>query len=182
MNITSALLACLSPEEIGISMAVGQYAAAFAIVATVILLIVNWRRRDFRWLPVYGALLLIHPAWTMSVYLGDCGYAKRFMSVAVSLVFAVVLLCQIFRPQLRIRWFLLILSGICWIAYGASQLYWHIVDYTSLIGFLARIFSSTVIEAFLFASPILFKAAIVVSVVCALLYGFSWSRRPPCAV
>lgn len=177
-----ALLACLSPEEIGISMSIGHYAAAFAMVATVTLLILNWRRRDFRWLPVYGALLIVHPAWTMSVYMGDCGYAKRFMSIAVSVVFAAVLLCQIFRPQLRIRWFLLILSGVCWIGYGASQLYWQIVDYTPLISFLAGVFSSAVIEAFLFASPILFKAAIVVSIVCAFLYGLSWSRRPPHAV
>jgi hypothetical protein len=182
MNILPALLACLSPEEIGISMAIGHYAAAFAIVATFTLLILNRRRRDFRWLSVYGALLLVHPAWTMSVYMGDCGYAKRFMSIAISVVFAAVLLCQVFRPQLRIRWFLLILSGVCWIAYGTSQLYWQIVDYTSLIGLLARIFSSTVIEALLFASPTLFKAAIVVSIVCALLYGFSWSRLPPRAV
>jgi glucan phosphoethanolaminetransferase (alkaline phosphatase superfamily) len=178
----STLLACLSPEEIGISMAIGRYAAAFAILASLTLLLVNWRRRDFRWLPVYGALLLVHPAWSMSVYTGDCGYAERFMSVAVSVVFAAVLLCQVFRRQLRIRWFLLVLSGVCWIAFGAAQLYWQIVDYTFLIGFLARVFSSSVIEAFLFASPTLFKGAIVVTVVCALLYGFSWSRRPPRAV
>lgn len=182
MRILRALLACLSPEEIGTSMAIGHYAAAFAIVATLLLLILNWRRGDFRWLPIYGVLLLLHPAWTMSVYMGDCGYARRFMSVSVSVVFAAVLLSQIFRPCLRIRWFLLILSAVCWIAVGAAQLYWQIVDYTSPIGFLARVFSSAVIEAFLFASPILFKAAIVVSVVCALFYAFSWSRHPPRAV
>ena len=145
-------------------------------------LILNWRRGDFRWLPVYGVLLLLHPAWTMSVYMGDCGYAKRFMSVAVSVVFVALLLCQIFGPRLRIRWFFLILSAVCWIAFGVAQLYWQIVGYTPLIGFFARVFSSAAIEAFLFASPILFKAAIVVSVVCALLYAFSWNRRPPRAV
>src|SRR4051812_33745797 len=118
MSILPAPLACLSPEEIGTSMAIGHYAAAFAIVATLLFLIMNWRRGDFRWLPVYGSLLLLHPAWTMSVYLGDCGYAKRFMSVSVSVVFAAVLLCQIFRPRLRMRRFFLSLSAVCWFAFG----------------------------------------------------------------
>ena len=173
------ILACLSPQEIGISIAFGYYAAVFAIVATVVSVILDWRRGDFRWLPICGALLILHPAWTMSEYMGDCGYAKRFMSAAISVVFAAVLLCQIFRRQLRIRRFFLALSAVCWLAFAAAQLYWQIVDYTSVIGFLSHVFSSAGIEAFLFASPVLFRAAIVVSVTCALLYAFSWSRRPP---
>lgn len=171
------LFACLSAEEIGLSLTIGHYAAGFAFVVTLTLLILNWRRRDFRWLLLCAALLVVHPAWTMSVYMGDCGYARRFFSVAISVVFAAMLLCQLFRPQLRIRWFLLILSGICWIAYGASQLYWQIVDYTRLLGFLSSIFSSVAIEAFLFASPILLNVAIVVSAVSALLYGLSYKRK-----
>jgi hypothetical protein len=182
MNVTPRLFACLSPEEIGVSETIGSYAAVFAVLITLTLLILNWRRYNFRWLPLYGALLLVHPAWWMSVYMGDCGYAKRFLSVAISVVFAAVLLCQLFRPQLRIRWFLLILSGLCWIAYGVSQLYWQIVDYTWLLGVLSSIFSPAAIEAFLFASSILFDVAVVGSFVTALLYGLSWSRSARHAV
>lgn len=174
MKIVLRVFACLSPEEIGISIRIAAYAAAFALVVASILVILNWRRRDFRWFPVYGVLLVVHPAWSMSVYDGDCGYAQRLFSVMISVVLASILLCQLWRSQMSVRFFLLILAVLCWIAFGASQLYRQMIDYTWLLDLLSRIVSPGAIESFVLASSTLFKVSIVITVVCALLYGIGW--------
>jgi hypothetical protein len=113
----SLRLACLSPEEIQISVTVGYLAAAFGIAATTVGIGLSLYRRDFTWLPFYALLLAFHPAWTISVYRGDCGDARRFLSGVASLVFVALLLVQTFRPQLSRQRFLLAISALAWLLY-----------------------------------------------------------------
>jgi hypothetical protein len=175
MNI-KLLLACLSPEEIGISLVFRNYAVVLAGIVSVVVMIYGWRHRDYRWITLCGILLLVHPAWTTNVYAGDCGYGSRFWAAAISVIFVAILGCQLCFQRLRLKWFVLTLSIVAWMAFGASQLYWRIVDYTSLIGLLSQIFSSTAVESFLFASPMFFRVAIVSSVVSGLLLMASSER------
>jgi hypothetical protein len=116
VNVTPYLI-CLSPEWIEISEQVGYYAAAFAIGVTLALIFLSLRQRNFAWLPLYGSLLLLHPAWTMTAVTGDCGFGKRFLSVAASLTMVAILICQIFWPHLSRRRFILSLCLIAWIAF-----------------------------------------------------------------
>ena len=117
-----SLLGCLSPDEIQISTWFGYYAAAFAIAVTLALLFLSWRQQNFKWLATAGVLLLLHPAWTISAFTGDCGYAKRLFAGAVSIVFIALLLCQGFRPETRIRSLLLVFCVASWAAYLVSWL------------------------------------------------------------
>src|ERR1700680_4888629 len=97
-----------------LSVYIGYYAAAFCAGVALTVLLLSSRQRSFASLPLYASLLLLHPAWTMDVFSGDCGYAKRFFSVAVSLVFVALLVLQFFWPQFS-RWrFLVILCVISW--------------------------------------------------------------------
>src|SRR5437763_16356020 len=89
----SFCLACLSPGTMHISTQTANYAAGFCIAITIALLFLNAPKRNFSWMPMYGLLLLLHPAWTMSVYRGDCGFEKRFYSGVVSLIFAAMIIC-----------------------------------------------------------------------------------------
>jgi hypothetical protein len=97
-----------------LSAQIGWYAAAFAmgIVFASVLLSVN--RGSFVWSLLCMVLLVLHPAWTMDVVSGDCGFAKRFMSGAVTLVLVALVMCQIFWPRFSRLRFLLILCGVCW--------------------------------------------------------------------
>ncbi len=110
-------LACLSPEEMRLSVTIGYMAAAFGIAASLVGLAVSLRRRDFEWLPFYAVLLALHPAWTISILRGDCGDARRFLSGAASLVFLALLLVQTFRPQFSRRRFLLGVCAFAWALY-----------------------------------------------------------------
>jgi hypothetical protein len=107
----SAFLACLSPAEMYRSHQLGNYAAAFAVGACLALVLLSWHQRSFSWLPLYGALLLIHPAWTMGESSGDCGFGKRNLSGAISFVFICLLVRQVFYPEFRMYRFLLLLSA-----------------------------------------------------------------------
>src|SRR5437879_5478974 len=111
------LIACLSPDEMWISTQVGYYAAAFCIGITIALIFLSVQQRSWAWAPVYGFLLLFHPAWTMGVTSGDCGVSKRFFSGAVCLVMVAVLTCETFWPHLSRRRLILVLCCICWLLY-----------------------------------------------------------------
>ena len=118
----SFIFACLSPETMYISTQIGYYSAAFCIAIAIALLFHNARHRDFSWMILYGPLLIVHPAWTIGVYSGDCGLSKRFFSVAVSAVFVGLLACLVFASQPSKRRFLFWLSAISWIVYVAARL------------------------------------------------------------
>ena len=110
-------LGCLSPEEMLLSAQIGSYAAAFAIGIVFASVLLSLNRGSFVWSLLCVVLLLIHPAWTMDVVSGDCGYAKRFLSGAISLVLVVLLICQIFLPRFSKLRLLLILCATCWAAW-----------------------------------------------------------------
>ena len=110
-------LACLSPEEIRVSVTVGYVAAAFGIAATIAGVGLSLWRRDFVWLPFYALLLAFHPAWTISVFRGDCGDARRFLSGIACLVFVALLFVQIFWPHLSRQRFLVAISAFAWLLY-----------------------------------------------------------------
>jgi hypothetical protein len=162
-------LACLSPEEMRLSFYIGYYAAAFCAGVTLALLLLSWRQRSFASLPLYASLLLLHPAWTMDVFSGDCGFAKRFFSVAVSVLLVALLVLQVFWPQFS-RWrFLLIVCAISWALY--------------LILFLSRVlqvplpfgkgFLGAAVEAFALSSAHILRVALAFSLVCLILWLFT---------
>ena len=119
------LLACLNREEMSRSWRIGYYAAAFGIGVTLALVLLSWRERSFRWLPVYAVLLLIHPAWSMGIG-GDCGFGKRNLSGAISLLFILLLVRQIFRPAFPLRRFLFFLAAGSLTVWLISAFYTHI--------------------------------------------------------
>lgn len=147
---------------------IGYYSAAFAVGITLFLLILNWHRRSFAWLPLYGLLLLVHPAWTMGVLSGDCGYAKRFFSGAASLVFVAILLCQVFWPRLTRRRFILVLCMICWVAY--LPLFFHFTFYLWLT--LGTGFLEKMVESIVLSSHTLLRVAIALTLVWFALWWF----------
>ena len=110
-------LACLSPEEMRLSVTIGHVAAGFGIAASLVGLALSVHRRDFAWLPFYALLLVLHPAWTISILRGDCGDARRFLSGAASLVFLALLLVQTFWPQFSRQRFLLAVCAFAWALY-----------------------------------------------------------------
>jgi hypothetical protein len=168
-------LGCLSPEEMRLSVQIGYYAAAFAVGVTLALVLLNWHRGSFAWLPIYGVLLVLHPAWTMGVLSGDCGYAKRFFSGAVSLLFVAVLICQIFWAHLSRGRFLLALCATCWAAYCALWCFRLLRLAPPEHGFIAD-----VIQSFMLSSQALFRVALAltaVSLTMWLLAKRGWVRE-----
>jgi hypothetical protein len=163
-------MACLSPEELGLSVLVRNWALAASGALVAIVLLQAWRRRHYQWIPLTILALLVHPAWTTSIYAGDCGYATRFLSVAAAVLFAGIAVCQIYYPQTRVRVFVLGLSVLSWLGFGLAHLYWKIVDYTSVVSFLTNTFPSTLIESFLFASPVMFQTACATSIIAITLF------------
>jgi len=95
-------------------------AGGFGIGVTLALVLVSWHRRSFAWAPLYVPLLLLHPAWIMSLRAGDCGMGMRFLSVSSSLILAAMLICQIFWPYLSRRRFIFSLCLISWATYFAG--------------------------------------------------------------
>jgi hypothetical protein len=105
-----------------ISTQIGYYSAAFCAGITIALILLGFRQGSSAWVLLYGPLIVLHPAWTMGVYSGDCGLTKRFFSVAVSLAFAMLLVGRAFLPRLsriRILWFLCLMA---WVIYLAARL------------------------------------------------------------
>jgi hypothetical protein len=149
-------LACLSPNEILLSLHIGYYAAGAAIVVTIALCIAGCRQRSFASLPLAALLLAIHPAWTVSVG-GDCGFSKRFLSITVSLLLLILMLLQLSKPQFNRCRFVLAVSIACW----ASSL--------ALLGERLQFFSfyygegffRSVVEGFVFSRFKILSAALI---------------------
>jgi hypothetical protein len=112
---TPFYLGCLTEPwvlQLSYDTTIGALAAccAVAIAAAVI----EARRRDFRWLPLYGGFLALHPGWrlmwrelrdgTRSID-SDCGYGSRFTSFAVLIATVWVLVILYRRSTLSRRSF-----------------------------------------------------------------------------
>lgn len=180
--MASLFLACNgegAAQAMNVSEHFGYYAAAFCGAVAVLLLALDLRRRDFAWLPVYGPLLLVHPAWTMSVYIGDCGYGKRFFSVAICVVFFALLLCRVTRAQVSAVSFAILLCGIGWVAYCTSQLVRWRPDTIFRVSSLSGVSESEAFQAFMLASSRLFSVALGLSLMCIILYLYhrAYGRR-----
>ena len=154
---------------------IGYYAAVLAAIIVTALIILHWRHGGFVWLPVYASLLFLHPAWTMGVVSGDCGQGKRNLSILISAVFVSLLLRQIYRPRLTMRWFLFLL--------GLSALGMYLSDI--VYGLIVRYFGGPP-EFLLPLVPFGFQhllpfglAAVAVSL---LIYAYNRHRSPSHAV
>jgi peptidoglycan/LPS O-acetylase OafA/YrhL len=168
-------LGCLSPEEMRLSVYIGYYTAAFCAGVALVLLLLSSRQRSFASLPLYGSLLLLHPAWTMGVFSGDCGYAKRFFSVVVSLLFVALLVLQVFWPQFS-RWrFLVILGAISWASYLVLFLS-HALHVPLAIG---EGFLGEALQAFVLSYTYILRVALAFTLVCLIFWLFTrfYSRR-----
>ena len=106
-----------------ISDQVGYYAAAFCIGIVLALIVVTLQQRGYGWAPIYGSLLLLHPAWTMGVMSGDCGLGKRFNSGLVCILLLAVLVCHVFWPGMSKRRFVTRWCAVFWIAYLSCRIY-----------------------------------------------------------
>lgn len=165
-------LGCLSPEEMLLSAQIGWYAAAFAIGIVFASVLLSLNRGSFVWSLLCVVLLLIHPAWTMDVVSGDCGYAKRFLSGAISLVLVVLLICQIFLPRFSKLRFLLILCATCWAA-------WLSLAVNRLFHFLATPsegFIQMMLQSWVLSYQDLFRVALALSFICLFLWLYEWIR------
>jgi hypothetical protein len=159
-------LACLSPEEIRTSITVGYVAAAFGIGATIAGVALSVHRVDFSWLPFYAVALAFHPAWTISVYRGDCGDARRFLSGVACLVFVTLLLIQTFRPQLSPRRFLLGVCLFAWVLYLPLFISFALhIPFSLRDGFLGR-----VIQAYILSSHDIALIALALSAGCIVFW------------
>jgi hypothetical protein len=102
------VLACTSPEAIGLSVTVGYAAVAFGVASGILALVIALRRRSFAWLPFFPLFLALHPAWMIGVMGGDCGYTRRYLSGAFCVAFIGLLAMQILRPRFSAARFLLV--------------------------------------------------------------------------
>src|SRR3954470_12270178 len=110
-------IACLSGQEMLLSQNVGYYAAAFGIVIAVLVLFVSLRQKILESLPLCALLLIVHPAWTMSAFNGDCGLSKRFLAVAASSLLLILLVLQPFWPRFSRLRFVLVVCIACWLSW-----------------------------------------------------------------
>jgi hypothetical protein len=156
-----------------LSVEIGRYAAAFAIGITLASIFLSFHQRNFVWLPLFLSFLLLHPAWTMGVFRGDCGEAKRFLSGAISLVLVALLICQIFFSHFSRRQFLLTLCALCWVAYLPFFLR-SILHFPIVLGegFVGRI-----IQSFVLSSNDLLRLAVTLTVISLVLWLVERIRR-----
>ena len=166
-----AIIACLSPEEMLRSHIIGIAAATFAIGVTLALAFLSWQHRTFHWLPLYAALLLIHPAWTMGVVSGDCGQGKQNLSYAISLVFIALLIRQVFWPEFRMHRFLRYLAGVALVSYSVHWLY--IRFGLPFIGAPPEF----MVDYVLFGYPLLLPFGVAAGIASAMVYLFGRSMR-----
>jgi hypothetical protein len=170
VSATITPLACLSGEAIELSLWIGRYAALFCAFITVALVAVSWKQRTWRWLPVYGTLLLVHPAWTMNPYWGDCGYSRRFFSVAFSAIFVALLFCHAFYPRVSVRRFLSIVCILCWIGWAFGEIWWFHGGFWRYGSPIQHLEASTAFQTYAMSVRPLLLYALLLSIVLGILY------------
>ena len=172
-------LSCLSPNEMQISIAVGNYAALFGAAVLVMMIVASHRRRQAGLLPLAIALFLVHPSWTIPATGGDCGDAKRFLSLVVSFLMTALLLCHTFSPQTLRRTMIMWISIACWIVYAPLFLFRvAVIQFAPEDTVIGRIIQSYVMSAgHLAIMAVTFTVAVVVSWSISLLKRQSYSRK-----
>jgi hypothetical protein len=100
------MLACKGPWaalSIEQSTIVGYYCAAAASVITLALFRGAVRGYRLWWkLTIAVGLLIIHPAWTISATIGDCGALRLETSIVITAIYLGFLVHHYFSPKLRI--------------------------------------------------------------------------------
>jgi len=100
---TAIVLACSGPGAgriISESIRIAHYCAAFGFLVLLVIFYFQRFRAGRMWpLSVSIALLVIHPAWTVSAVSGDCGDSKREASYFVSFLLVGLLLYQIYASH-----------------------------------------------------------------------------------
>ncbi|MDQ2868048.1 MAG: hypothetical protein M3R59_06505 [Verrucomicrobiota bacterium] len=157
----------MSGEEMHLSLTIGHIAGGVGIGLALIGLGLSVRRHDYRWLPFYAAVLLIHPAWTVSVRNGDCGLAKRFLAVVASLLILAALSMQISAVS-RQR-FLRALCIASWVLFlpvflPLHRLEWSPVSLLERSGHHDETWDS-VVRGYVFSERYLFVTAIALTIV-----------------
>lgn len=172
---TAFPLACLSGEWATTSTLVGYYALAFDLGIVSALIFLSLHQRNVTWVPFYALLLLLNPAWTMDVG-GDCGLAKRFFSVAVSLIFVALLIYHISSPRLGRRRFVLILCFVSWAAYF---IVWpsHRMPFVLPLGSADGGLIDQALASLVAAGPYFFRVAFALTVVSFSLWRVECWRR-----
>jgi len=103
MSSWPVMLACKGPWaalSIEQSTIVGYYCAAAAGVITLALLRESLRGYQVGRKPAIACcLLLLHPAWTISAEIGDCGAFRLETSVLVTFVYIALLIYQYVSPR-----------------------------------------------------------------------------------
>jgi hypothetical protein len=93
------LFACSGPGAASEMLRSTEYSydhAAFVVGLLVLSLALSLIASQYRLMPlVEAALLLLHPAWTMSAYGGDCGYSKVNWSFAFTIMAASIVGLQL---------------------------------------------------------------------------------------
>lgn len=180
MTICSVFFACLSsdPRVFELSSNFGYYAGAFCTSISLMLLYINWHRHSFAWFPLYACLMLVHPMWTLAANTSDCGYSRRFFSVAISCVFVAILSCQLVRPKLRVTQFFVYLTVATWILYCISFafLYPQLFPVHSF-SFLLDFPGATAVQTFEASSSRLGFVALVMTAICFVMHFSNRARR-----
>lgn len=113
----SLVLGCLAPGwVIQWSYWIPWSGLALAVALTIACFVVELRRRNFRWLLLYSALLALQPGWHLLHWdelhdgvmhvRADCGYGDRSLSIFLVCATATLLVIAIRRPSLKRRTFL----------------------------------------------------------------------------
>jgi hypothetical protein len=163
------LLACLSPQEVALSESFGRVAAILAVGLTAFGIGLAFRQRSFAWLPFYAALLAFHPAWTVSSLRGDCGDAKRFLSVAISLVFLALLCIHVWRPRISRLRFVVILCVLAWALCAPYYISWLLL-HPIMPG--DDSFMAHALQTYTFASRDVLRVAVVLTGLSGILWLF----------
>lgn len=167
MISTAEILACLDPRAPQLSNHIAAYSAILCAAMILVSAFLSSIRRDAKWTVCCVVVLAFHPAWTMSAYVGDCGFSKRFFSVAAAAVVLSILLLQAARPAARLRNFMLALTVLAWIAVGIQVTYWR-------LGVISARFSdNSAFQSFAMSSGGVKFVAVVLTAACGATFALS---------